>query len=77
MHARDVESWQWAVRAGGTAAAVLVVAVAGWETGLTVLLIAAVLVASLVLYLVQSDPAPAEQLHGTTDRSTTSEAQNG
>jgi low temperature requirement protein LtrA len=76
LHARDVVSWEWAVRAGGTAGAVLVVAVAGWETGLTVLLIAAVLVASLVLYLVQSDPAPAEQLHGTTDRLTASEAQN-
>jgi len=59
MHARDVESWQWAVRAGGTAAAVLIVALAGWEPGLSVLLIGLVLVASLVLYLAQSDPAPA------------------
>jgi hypothetical protein len=61
LHTRAVVAWEWAVRAGGTAGAVLIVALAGWEPGLSVLLIGLVLVASLVLYLAQSDPASAEQ----------------
>jgi len=77
LHARDVASWEWAVRAGGTAGAVLIVALAGWEPGLSVLLIGLVLVASLVLYLVGTDPSLAEQPHGPTDRLTSAEAPNG
>ena len=77
LHARDIESWQWVVGAGGTAAMVLVVAVAGWEPGLSVLLIGLVLVASLVLYLAQRDLAPAEQPQGPAERLTSTEAPNG